>query len=290
MVLLVAFYHLLVLLIKFKNLFDLKIREKMESLRKKLIEEAKKKLKEVYTRDKILIYSTALVEDLEKITNLLYERLVSLYSIYFPEIFEELSDIEKVCKAINVINKEKINETKKNLEIFGKEKANRIIEKLISTKGVDLTERDLNEIKNLSNLILDLIKEKERIENFNDMLVKEVAPNLSEVGGPKIAAKLIEKAGGLKKLANFPSSTVQVLGAEKALFKHLRKKTKPPKHGIIFQHPEVRGAKKELRGKISRLLAAKLSIAAKLDYYSKKFMGKELKKDLEEKIKKIKGG
>jgi nucleolar protein 56 len=257
-------------------------------LRKKLIEKAKEKLKGVYTRDKILVYLTALVEDLEKTVNLLYERLADLYLIYFPELFDEFSEVEKICKAINIIDKEKIEETRKNLEIFGREKANRITEKLISTKGIDLTEKDLNEIKNLSSLVLNLIREKERVESFNDTLVREVAPNLSEVGGPKIAAKLIAKAGGLKKLANFPASTIQILGAEKALFKHLRKKTKPPKHGIIFQHPEVRGSKKELRGKIARLLAAKLSIAAKLDYYSKKFMGKELKKDLEEKIRKIK--
>jgi nucleolar protein 56 len=260
-----------------------------EQLRKKLIERAREKLKGAYSRDKILVYSTALVEDLEKTVNLFYERLVDIYSIYFPELFDLINDVEKVCTAITLINKENVDRTRKALEIFGKERAEAIAQRLISTKGIDLTEKDLNEIRELSKLLLSLMKEKERVESYNDALVREIAPNLSEVAGPKIAAKLIAKAGSLKKLAGFPSSTIQVLGAEKALFKHLKKKTKPPKHGIIFQHPEVRGSKKELRGKISRLLAAKLSIAAKLDFYGKKFVGKELKAELDEKIKKIKG-
>jgi len=82
-----------------------------------------------------------------------------------------------------------------------------------------------------------------------------------------------------------PSSTIQMLGAEKALFRHLRTGAKPPKHGIILQHPLVASAKKANRGKYSRSLADKISIAVKADYFKGKFIGDKLKKELEEKLK-----
>jgi len=84
-----------------------------------------------------------------------------------------------------------------------------------------------------------------------------------------------------------PSSTIQLLGAEKALFRHLHGHGKSPKHGIISTHPLVQNAPKELKGKVARLLASKLSIAAKLDNYSKKNQSERLKRELQEKIKEL---
>jgi len=86
------------------------------------------------------------------------------------------------------------------------------------------------------------------------------------------------------------SSTIQLLGAEKALFRHLKGKGKPPKYGVLFTHPYIQNSPKNQRGKIARLLASKLSIAAKMDYFSKEDHSQELKKDLEEKIKEIRAG
>ncbi len=116
----------------------------------------------------------------------------------------------------------------------------------------------------------------------------EIAPNIKELAGPLLGARLIAKAGGLKKMAELPASTIQVLGAEKALFRHLTKGTRPPKHGILFQHPWVRNAKRWQRGKIARSLAAKLAIAAKEDYFEGRFIADKLKKELEERIEEIK--
>ncbi len=104
-----------------------------------------------------------------------------------------------------------------------------------------------------------------------DGIVREmhtVAPNISTIAGELLGARLIAAAGGLEPLARMPSSRIQVMGASKALFRHLRYKTKPPKHGLIFQHPLVRGNPTKIRGKIARLLAAKIAIAARLDFYS----------------------
>jgi nucleolar protein 56 len=96
------------------------------------------------------------------------------------------------------------------------------------------------------------------------------APNLSSLAGELLGARLIALAGGLESLARMPSSKIQVMGASKALFKHLQFGAKPPKHGLIFQHPLIRGSPLNKRGKIARTMAAKLAIAARLDFYSKK--------------------
>ena len=98
-----------------------------------------------------------------------------------------------------------------------------------------------------------------------------IAPNLKLIVGPSLGAKLISHAGGLKRLATYPSSTVQIMGAEKALFRHLKSGDRPPKYGLIYQHPQVRGAKWWNRGKIARMLAGKISLAVRRDVFTKTF-------------------
>src|SRR5207253_9072189 len=89
--------------------------------------------------------------------------------------------------------------------------------------------------------------------------VRDLAPNVSELAGPIIAARLVTLAGGVEELARAPAGTVQLLGAERALFRHLRTGSRPPKHGVLFQHPWVHGAPPWQRGAIARAFAAKLS-------------------------------
>jgi len=96
------------------------------------------------------------------------------------------------------------------------------------------------------------------------------APNLSTLAGELLGARLIARAGGLEQLARMPASRIQVIGASNALFKHIKYGSKPPKHGVIFQHPLVRGNRPSNRGKIARILASKIAIAARLDFYSKR--------------------
>ena len=98
---------------------------------------------------------------------------------------------------------------------------------------------------------------------------KEHMPNCSTLLGPVVAARLVCEAGGLHALSMLPSSTIQVLGARTGLFSHLKSKTAPPKHGVIYQHKRVHAAKKTVRGKVARTLAARVSIASKIDYYRK---------------------
>ncbi len=91
-------------------------------------------------------------------------------------------------------------------------------------------------------------------------------PNLTALLGPELAARMVAQAGGLDRLARLPSSTVQVLGAEKAFFEHLRGRAPPPRHGLLFVHPAIQSAPRADRGKLSRALAGKVAIAARLDH------------------------
>jgi nucleolar protein 56 len=112
--------------------------------------------------------------------------------------------------------------------------------------------------------------------------MKNYCPNVLELAGATIGAKLIELAKSLKRMALLPASTVQLLGAEKALFRHLKLKTKSPKYGVIFQHPLIQNAKRSERGKMARRLADKLSLCARLDYFKGEFKAKEYRKMLEQ--------
>lgn len=135
----------------------------------------------------------------------------------------------------------------------------------------------------LARAILSLRESRQRMEEEVASAADSLAPNLSALAGPVLAARLISRAGSLKRLAEMPSSVIQVMGAEKALFKHLHGKAPSPKHGIIYRHPAILGTPKILRGRMARALAAKLAIAARLDYNGRSILP-ELKSALDRRI------
>ncbi len=105
------------------------------------------------------------------------------------------------------------------------------------------------------------------LTNYLDDNSPSVVPNLSGLLGSQLSARFLSLSGSLFKLARLPASTIQLLGAEKALFRHISDGSPPPKHGILYQHPLVKNASKKNKGKVSRKLAAKVAIASKLDYF-----------------------
>jgi nucleolar protein 56 len=135
----------------------------------------------------------------------------------------------------------------------------------------------------LARAILNLRDSRQRMEDEVASAATSLAPNLSALAGQVLAARLISRAGSLKRLAEMPSSVIQVMGAEKALFKHLHGKAPSPKHGIIYRHPAVLGTPKKLRGRMARTLAAKLAIAARLDYNGSDLLP-ELKSALDRRV------
>jgi nucleolar protein 56 len=135
--------------------------------------------------------------------------------------------------------------------------------------GHDLAEglKDDEIMGRLAAAILSMRESRKDLEADVSGSVASLAPNLCALAGSILAARLISRAGGLSRLAAMPSSRVQIMGAEKSLFKHLKGHAPSPKHGIIYRHPAVIGSPRKLRGKTARALAAKLSIAARLDCY-----------------------
>ncbi|MFB6135818.1 MAG: NOP5/NOP56 family protein [Halobacteriaceae archaeon] len=138
----------------------------------------------------------------------------------------------------------------------------------------------------LARRVADLADESESLRSFVERQAPEVAPNLAALAGPVLAARLVALAGGLEDLAKMPSGTVQVLGAEDALFAHLRGNAPSPKHGVIYTHEYVRGTAPEDRGSAARALAGKLAIAARVDHYGGD-RRPELDAELDERIERI---
>jgi len=142
---------------------------------------------------------------------------------------------------------------------------NEKLEDIRAVKESEITEKFEKKIRELRELRRDVEREIEEV-------MEKIAPNMTELVGAKVAAKLLERAGSMERLVRLPASKIQVIGAEKSLYKAFArvkkgKKAKIPKHGIIFLHPFIRTLPKAKRGKMARFLAAKLAIAAKIDYF-----------------------
>jgi len=143
-------------------------------------------------------------------------------------------------------------------------------------------------IKPLENTLITVNKEINNLEKQINLDMKKIAPNTCEIVGPLIGARLISTAGGIQRLATFPASTIQVLGAEKALFRYKKEGGRPPKHGIIFQHSIINKSPRNHRGKISRMLASKIALAIKADVFTGRDISKNLLLDIEKQLKEIK--
>jgi len=239
------------------------------------LELTKVKIKKAIERDRLVIQLNGTIEEIDKAVNILIERLREFYGLHFPEMDRIILDHEKYARIVEKFG------TRQNIE---DPELNLFKEK---SMGIDLTEEDVKAIRSLATQILSLYKLRENLSKYLEKILREVAPNFAEIAGPMLAAKLIAKAGGLEKLAKMPSSTVQLIGAEKALFRFLHGKGRSPRFGLLFSHSMIQNAPDKLKGRIARALAAKLSIAAKMDYYSKEYRADKLKQELQERVKEI---
>lgn len=228
---------------------------------------------------------TKTIDVLTKIINMSTERLEEWYAIYFPEL--KLEDKEKFIQAVLLLDKTHISMTELS-KLVGQQKAEEVNEKAKTSLGADIKKEDLAECQAFASAITMLYRAKKQQEEYQQKLAKELCPNMCTVAGPEIAAKLVAHVGSLRRLAMMPSSTIQVIGAEKALFKHLKnRKIQPPKHGLLFQHASISGSPKQVRGKIARALANKITLAAKADAFTHRDIGVQLQKDFESRYNEI---
>lgn len=244
--------------------------------------------KAVEKRDLIIAQAIQTLDDLDKTVNLFMSRIREWYGIHFPELDRLLEKHETYARlVVNLGNKENFTFEKLKNEGLPEIKAEQIAKTAETSMGADLPETDLAQIQALCRNVLNLYELRQTLENYIEATMDEVAPNTKAITGALLGARLIAIAGGLANLAKRPASTLQVLGAEKALFRSLKTGTRPPKHGIIFQHPLLHEAKKWQRGKIARAVAGKLAIAARIDAFGGRYIGDELKADLEKRVEEI---
>lgn len=218
------------------------------------LEAAKLQVSEAITADQRIVQAVEALDDLNETINLLSERLFEWYGNYFPE-----SGLSGESLSLFIAK----YGSRENIEY-----ENPLYSRAKDSMGAKLEVPDEVLLKDFAKSVCSLYERKKQIEaNIQDSM-ELIAPNLSLVAGSMLGARLISISGSLEKLATFPASTVQVIGASKALFKHLRARAPSPKHGIIYNHPLVNTAPWWIKGKISRALAAKLSLAARIDFYS----------------------
>lgn len=247
-------------------------------IRKLALQVTEKKLKESSESDDLLlIQAIHAIEELEESEVKLMERIREWYPLHFPEL-DEVRDHSRYVELISEHgNRDSIIQS--GLVDFDKD--------LSSSLGADLSPNDLGVIQGFARTIKSIQESKKFTTDYVDGKMAEIAPNLRDLLGASLGAKIIAHTGGIKRLALLPSSTVQILGAEKALFRHLKTGERPPKHGLIYQHPDVRGSRWWIRGKVARLLAGRISLAVRKDFFSGE-LDSLVKEDFQEKLEKLK--
>lgn len=250
------------------------------------LELAKSSITEATTkRDLYAIQTVRYIEDLDKMLNLLAGRVREWYGLHFPELdrlVEKHDTYIRLVKNLGPRNSFSLE----NLVSQGipEGKAREISERALKSSGAEIPQPDLDWLRDVSAEVLDLYKQRDSAEKYTDKIMAEVAPNMTSLLGAVLSAKLISMGGGLDNVAKMPASTLQVLGAEKALFRTIKTGARPPKHGIIFQYAAIHQSPKWLRGKIARAVAGKLAIAARMDAFGGSDAGEMLRGALDKKI------
>ncbi|MBI4140548.1 hypothetical protein HY485_01780 [Candidatus Woesearchaeota archaeon] len=231
-------------------------------LREQTIIETKQKIKQSVGEDTLIIQAATTLETLTTVTNTLIEKLRMWCELYNPEFSHETKDNKTFVDAI----------------------ANTKTTQKKETMGGKLEEKDITAIQNFAKTIQQISATQQEILKYAETKLKNNCKNILEILETTLTAKLLILAGSLKNLAMMPASTIQLLGAQKALFKHLKEGAKTPKYGILATHPLVEKASAKNKGKTARILASKIAIAAKVYYFKGSFIFDQLKKEIKQKI------
>jgi nucleolar protein 56 len=240
-------------------------------------------------RDLIVAQGIQTLDSLDQTVNLFMSRLREWYGVYFPELDRLVEKHETYSRLVkNLGNRESFTVENLESENIPQEKSALVAKSAESSMGADINERDLMQVQLLAKDVDAFYELRRSMEEYVDQTMEDLAPNVRAVAGALLGARLIAMAGSLQNLAMRPASTIQVIGAEKALFRSLKTGARPPKHGLIFQHTLLHDAKRWQRGKIARVIAGKIAIAARADTFGKgHYIGDKLKADIDKRIEEI---
>ncbi|KAM7327330.1 LOW QUALITY PROTEIN: hypothetical protein ACRRTK_013697 [Alexandromys fortis] len=253
--------------------------------------------------DNMIIQSISLLDQLDKDINTFSMRVREWYGYHFPELVKIINDNATYCRLAQFIgNRRELNEEKleklEELTMDGA-KAKAILDASRSSMvqspatcircflGMDISAIDLINIESFSSRVVSLSEYRQSLHTYLRSKMSQVAPSLSALIGEAVGARLIAHAGSLTNLAKYPASTVQILGAEKALFRALKTRGNTPKYGLIFHSTFIGRAAAKNKGRISRYLANKCSIASRIDCFSEvptSVFGEKLREQVEERL------
>jgi nucleolar protein 56 len=242
--------------------------------------------------DNMIIQAINLVDQLDKDINTFSMRIREWYGYHFPELIKIVPDNNTYAKVVQIVKnrKELTDELLEVLEecVMDSAKAKAIIDASKSSMGMDISPIDLINIQMFAARVIDMFDYRKRLHEYLHSKINQVAPNLSSLIGDQVAARLISHAGSLTNLAKYPASTIQILGAEKALFRALKTKSNTPKYGLIFHSSFIGRAGTTNKGRISRYLANKCAIASRIDCFAEvptNVFGEILQKQVEDRLK-----
>lgn len=218
-------------------------------------------------RDSHIIQSVNAMDELDKIINLMGSRLREWYGLHFPELDAMIQNLPTYCDIVLAGSRDSIDSDALKDTGMPEEKAEQIAKASKSSNGGAITPENLAVVQKVAEEIKNLNSIRNTLTSHLESEMDAVSPNVKEILGATIGARMIARAGSLQRLSTMAASTIQVIGAEKALFRALKTGSRPPKHGIIFQHPLIHSAPKWQRGKIARAIAAKVAIAARIDVH-----------------------
>ncbi|XP_077992310.1 nucleolar protein 56-like [Glandiceps talaboti] len=242
--------------------------------------------------DNMIIQSISLLDQLDKDINTFSMRIREWYSYHFPELIKIVSDNVLYAQAAKYIKSRKdfTDDKLEGLEelLMDSAKAKAVLDASRSSMGMDISVIDLINIESFASRVLALSEYRKQLHGYLKEKMHAVAPNLSVLIGEQVGARLISHAGSLTNLAKYPASTVQILGAEKALFRALKTRGNTPKYGLLFHSTFIGRAGTKNKGRISRYLANKCSIASRIDCFTETpttVFGEKLRDQVEERLK-----
>ncbi|KAG8925099.1 snoRNP complex protein nop56 [Tulasnella sp. 417] len=244
--------------------------------------------------DNMIIQAIALLDQLDKDVNTFAMRVREWYGWHFPELAKLVPDNYQFAKAAKFIgSKSTLTDDKLHdlAEILDNDetRAKNVIDAARASMGTDMSELDAINVLNFAQRVVELAEYRKSLTDYLAEKMNVVAPSLTALIGERIGARLISHAGSLINLSKYPASTVQILGAEKALFRALKTKGNTPKYGLLFHSGFIARAGPKHKGRISRFLANKCAIASRIDAYSTDrapttAFGEALKQQVEERL------